>query len=68
MHVLATVRPSVGGTQQLLGAAIEGDHATVKLMRRDVVVFRGRSNENILTQTFKLAKVPGSWVITQIGQ
>ena len=47
---------------------IEGDRATVKLMRRDVVVYRGRSNENSLEQTFMLAKVPGSWVITQIGQ
>ena len=48
--------------------AIEGDGATVKLTRRDVVVFRGRSNVNSSAQTFVLAKTAGRWIITQIGQ
>ncbi len=48
---------------------IEGDRATVKLTRRDVIVIRGRSqNGNSRDQTFLLAKTAGSWVITQIGQ
>lgn len=48
---------------------IEGDRATVKLTRRDVIVIRGRSqNGSSRAQTFVLAKTAGSWVITQIGQ
>jgi len=49
--------------------AIEGDRATVKLARRDVIVIRGRSqNGNSRSQTFVLAKTAGNWIIIQIGQ
>ena len=49
--------------------AIEGDRATVKLRRRDVIVIRGRSqNGNSRSQVFVLAKTAGNWTITQIGQ
>jgi len=53
---------------EIQSIVIEGDRATVNLTRRDVIVFRGRSNESSRTQTFMLAKIAGSWIITQIGQ
>ncbi len=46
---------------------IEGDTATVAVIRRDVIVIRGRSqNGNSRQQSFVLQKSNGSWVITDI--
>ncbi len=49
--------------------AIEGDSATVNATRRDIITFRGRSqNGNSRPQSFVLSKTGAKWVIVTIGQ